>query len=135
MDVQRFASSRECVGTFIPSLTPEAVATAIRGLNTNHNHDLKNIFKGAAIRAAVVPGPFQEFYASLVAAGAPDNLVAGVIGHSSTSIVQTYAKVVDEYRRDAIRKLEAYRNEQQEKVASASASPRTSQPTESIPTI
>ena len=25
---------------------------AIRGLNTNHNHDLKNIFKGAAIRAS-----------------------------------------------------------------------------------
>jgi transposase len=42
---------------------------SIRGLNTNHNHDLKNIFKGAAIRAAVVPGPFQDFYASLVARG------------------------------------------------------------------
>jgi len=33
------------------------------------NHDLKNIFKGAAIRAAVAPGPFQEFYAALVARG------------------------------------------------------------------
>ncbi len=42
---------------------------AIRGLNTNHNHDLKNIFKGAASRAARVPGPFQEFYAALVARG------------------------------------------------------------------
>lgn len=42
---------------------------AIRGLNTNHNHDLKNIFKGAAMRAAVAPGPFQEFYAALVARG------------------------------------------------------------------
>jgi transposase len=42
---------------------------AIRGLNTNHNHDLKNIFKGAAIRAAGAPGPFQEFYAALVARG------------------------------------------------------------------
>jgi len=42
---------------------------AIRGLNANHNHDLKNIFKGAAIRAAAVPGPFQEFYAALVARG------------------------------------------------------------------
>jgi transposase len=31
---------------------------AIRGLNANHNHDLKNIFKGAATRAAAVPGPF-----------------------------------------------------------------------------
>ena len=42
---------------------------AIRGLNANHNHDLKNIFKGAATRAAAVPGPFQEFYAALVAGG------------------------------------------------------------------
>jgi transposase len=42
---------------------------AIRGLNVNHNHDLKNIFKGAAIRAAAVPGPFQQFYAALVARG------------------------------------------------------------------
>ena len=42
---------------------------AIRGLNENHNHDLKNIFKGAAIRAAAVAGPFQVFYAALVAKG------------------------------------------------------------------
>jgi transposase len=42
---------------------------AIRGLNANHNHDLKNIFKGAATRAAVVAGPFQDFYAALVARG------------------------------------------------------------------
>jgi hypothetical protein len=42
---------------------------AIRGLNANHNHDLKNIFKGAATRAAAVPGPFQKFYAALVAKG------------------------------------------------------------------
>ena len=42
---------------------------AIRGLNANHNHDLKNIFKGAATRGAAVPGPFQEFHAGLVARG------------------------------------------------------------------
>jgi transposase len=40
---------------------------SIRGLNTNHNHDLKNLFKGAAIVAAHKPGPFQEFYAALLA--------------------------------------------------------------------
>jgi transposase len=44
-------------------------AFAIRGLNKNHNHDLKNIFKGAAIRAAAVEGPFQKFYDALVAKG------------------------------------------------------------------
>lgn len=42
---------------------------AIRGLNLNHNHDLKNIFKGAATRAAVTPGPFQDFYQACVARG------------------------------------------------------------------
>ena len=42
---------------------------AIRGLNANHNHDLKNIFKGAATRAAAITGPFQEFYAALLARG------------------------------------------------------------------
>jgi hypothetical protein len=38
-------------------------------LNANHNHDLKNIFKGAATRAAAVPGPFHDFYAASVAKG------------------------------------------------------------------
>jgi transposase len=42
---------------------------AIRGLNANHNPDLKNVFKGAATRAAIMPGPLQEFYAGLVARG------------------------------------------------------------------
>ena len=42
---------------------------AIRGLNRNHNHDLKNIFKGAATRTAAVAGPFQEYYAASVARG------------------------------------------------------------------
>jgi transposase len=42
---------------------------SLRGLNRNHNHELKNIFKGAAIIAATQAGPFQEFYAALVAKG------------------------------------------------------------------
>jgi transposase len=41
----------------------------IRGLNENCNHDLKNLFKGAAILASTKPGPFQEFYAALLAKG------------------------------------------------------------------
>ena len=44
-------------------------AVAIRGLNKNHNHDLKNIFKGAATRAAATAGPFQEFYDARIASG------------------------------------------------------------------
>ena len=42
---------------------------SIRELNRNCNHDLKNLFKGAAIVASSKPGPFQEFYAALLAKG------------------------------------------------------------------
>jgi transposase len=44
-------------------------AMSIRGLNQNHNHDVKNLFKSAAIVAASKPGPFQEFYAARLAKG------------------------------------------------------------------
>jgi transposase len=42
---------------------------SIRGLNRNHNHDLKNVFKSAATVAAVKAGPFKEFYDALVTKG------------------------------------------------------------------
>src|ERR1022692_4037266 len=50
-------------------LQPAKRQVSLRGLNRNHNHELKNIFKGAAIIAATKPGPLQEFYAALVAKG------------------------------------------------------------------
>src|SRR6202034_579033 len=50
-------------------LRPSKRPVSLRGLNRNHNHELKNIFKGAAIIAATKAGPFQEFYAALVAKG------------------------------------------------------------------
>src|ERR1700726_708934 len=43
--------------------------SSIRGLNRNCNHDLKNLFKGAAIVASSKPGPFQEFYTALLSKG------------------------------------------------------------------
>ncbi len=42
---------------------------ALRGLNKNHNHDLKWIFKSAAVRASSSAGPLHEFYESLLAKG------------------------------------------------------------------
>src|SRR6202030_3565558 len=41
----------------------------LRGLNENHNHDLKAIFKSAATRASSCAGPFQDFYQALLAKG------------------------------------------------------------------
>jgi hypothetical protein len=41
----------------------------IRGLNWNHNHELKNVFKGAATTASVCQGVFREFYLGLLNKG------------------------------------------------------------------
>ena len=41
----------------------------LRGLNDNHNHDLKDIFKGAAMRASTAAGPLRDFYETLLAKG------------------------------------------------------------------
>jgi hypothetical protein len=42
----------------------------LRGLNQNHSHDLKDIFKGAATTASSVAGsPFHDFYTALLRKG------------------------------------------------------------------
>jgi len=42
---------------------------SIRGLNQNHNHDLKNLFKSASAVAAAKAGPFQKFYDAQIGKG------------------------------------------------------------------
>jgi Group II intron, maturase-specific domain len=41
----------------------------LRGLNQNHNHEMKEIFKGAATRASCGVGPLREFYVALLDKG------------------------------------------------------------------
>jgi transposase len=41
----------------------------VRGLNKDHNHDLKDIFKGAATRVSGSCGPLRDFYENLLAKG------------------------------------------------------------------
>ena len=57
-------------------------------------------------------------------AGTSPVTLAQMMGHSSTGIVQTYAKVLDEYRREAVKKLDAHRQlndlKQEEAVAGQS---------------
>src|ERR1700756_1480189 len=61
-------------------------ALAIRGLNHNHNHDLKNIFKGAATLAAAIPGPFQNFYEACLARGVKPSLARLTLARKIASI-------------------------------------------------
>jgi transposase len=41
----------------------------LRGLNENHNHDMKAIFKNAATMASSREGPFHDFYQGLLTKG------------------------------------------------------------------
>jgi transposase len=59
----------------------------IHGLNRNYNHDLKNLFKGAAIVAATKPGPFAEFYAKLLAKGLRPEMARLTLARKIATIV------------------------------------------------
>jgi transposase len=59
----------------------------IRGLNENCNHDLKNLFKGAAIVASTKPGPFEEFYAALLAKGMRPEMARLTLARKIATIV------------------------------------------------
>ena len=51
----------------------------------------------------------HSYVSRLSAAGVPDLFVAQMIGHSTPSILQKYSRAIDEYRREAVRKLEQMR--------------------------
>ena len=60
---------------------------SVRGLNRDCNHDLKNLFKSAATIASVKPGPFQEFYAALVAKGMRPEMARLTLARKMATIV------------------------------------------------
>jgi transposase len=59
----------------------------VRGLNRNCNHDLKNLFKGAAVVAAAKPGPFEEFHAGLLAKGMRPEMARLTLARKIATIV------------------------------------------------
>jgi transposase len=59
----------------------------VRGLNRNCNHDLKNLFKGAAVMASSKPGPFQEFFAALLATGMRPEMARLTLARKIATIV------------------------------------------------
>jgi transposase len=64
----------------------------IRGLNKDHNHDLKGIFKGAATRASVQPGPFQDFYQRSLAKGIKPTMARLTLARKIAAITLTLWK-------------------------------------------
>jgi integrase len=72
-------------------------------------HSWEKTLKEAGVPRFVLYNLRHSYASRLSAAGVSDLFVAQMIGHSSPSILQTYAKAIDEYRRDAVRKLEEMR--------------------------
>ncbi|HXX28062.1 MAG TPA: transposase [Terriglobales bacterium] len=64
----------------------------VRGLNDNHNRDLKNLFKGAAISASTRPGPLQDFYLARVAQGIRPTMARLTLARKIATITLTLWK-------------------------------------------
>jgi transposase len=67
-------------------LTRSRKPVLILGLNANHNHPLKAIFKDAAVSALAHPGPLQEFYAARVAQGIKPELARLTLARKIASL-------------------------------------------------
>ena len=59
----------------------------VRGLNENCNHDLKNLFKGAAVVASTKSGPFEKFYAALLTKGMRPEMARLTLARKIATIV------------------------------------------------
>ena len=64
----------------------------IRGLNRNHNHEMKDIFKGAATRASCGVGPLRDFYEALLAKGMKPEMARLTLARKIAAIALTLWK-------------------------------------------
>jgi transposase len=64
----------------------------LRGLNRNHNHEMKEIFKSAATRASCSRGPFHDFYTGLLAKGMRPEMARLTLARKIAAITLTLWK-------------------------------------------
>jgi len=74
----------------------------IRGLNKDYNHDLKGLFKGAATRASVKPGPFQEFYQRSLGKGIKPTMARLTLARKLAAITLTLWKKGEDFDIDKL---------------------------------
>jgi transposase len=65
---------------------------SIRGLNKDHNHDLKGLLKAAAITASARPGPFRDYYEGLLTKGMKPAMARLTLARKLAAIVLTIWK-------------------------------------------
>src|ERR1700676_75737 len=64
----------------------------LRGLNRNHNHEMKEIFKSTATRASCGMGPLHDFYAALLAKGMNPEMARLTLARKIAAITLTLWK-------------------------------------------
>jgi transposase len=64
----------------------------VRGLNDNHNKDVKNLFKSAAISASTRPGPLHDFYVARVEKGMRPTMARLTLARKIATITLTIWK-------------------------------------------
>jgi hypothetical protein len=64
----------------------------VRGLNDNHNKDLKNLFKSAAISASTLPGPLHDFYVARLETGMRPTMARLTLARKIATITLTIWK-------------------------------------------
>ena len=84
----------------LENLTSHRITVCVQfgcGLNKDYNHDLKGLFKGAATRASVQPGPFQEFYQRSLAKGIKPPMVRLTLARKIAAITLTLWKKGEDF--------------------------------------
>jgi transposase len=76
---------------------------SIRGLNKDHNHDLKCLFKGAATTASVRPGPFQDFYQRSLAKGIQPTMARLTLARKIAAITLTLWKKGENFEAEKLK--------------------------------
>jgi transposase len=64
----------------------------LRGLNENHNHEMKEIFKSTATTASCGKGPFRDFYVALLAKGMRPEMARLTLARKIAAITLTLWK-------------------------------------------
>lgn len=80
---------------------------ALRGLNPNHHHELKALFKSTATRASASAGPFGDFYAALLATGMRPTMARLTVARKIAAIVLTVWKKGERFDPEQLRRQAA----------------------------
>jgi transposase len=66
--------------------------SSVRGLNDNRNAQLKNVFKGMALSASFRPGPWRDYYLTLLHKGMKPTLARLTLARKMAAITLTVWK-------------------------------------------